>query len=200
MLEGGCLPQYVDLCILPEEKVRRLADRLRKTKRKKERKGSFCQPRDRRRKFVPDASGDYLDAGILRDVRRLGHLPRRFWRPQSEEDKAECRLADRIRKSRGKLLPATLIFLKNLGSADRRMQGDTSLAGGGVHPADERPPRDARLLDEVSRLGHLPKLFQNPRSEKKTRQSTDWQTEKDKNSQRQAFAGNADLLAGIQVG
>ena len=61
------------------------------------------------------------------------------------------------------------------GTAERRMQEDGSSAGGGAHPADDQlPPLDARILKEVRRLGRLPKLFNDPRSqEEKAEHSTD---------------------------
>ena len=40
-----------------------------------------------------------LDAGIMRDVRILGRLPKEIGNAQTEEAKAERRLAERIRKS-----------------------------------------------------------------------------------------------------
>ena len=107
-----------------------------------------------------------LDAGILEEVCRLGHLPRRPYDPRSEEDEAEERLADRTRKSIGKLLPATLTFLKELASANRRIRTKISSVAGGDLPADnELPPLDFDILMDVWRLGHLPRLVYDLHSE-----------------------------------
>ena len=54
-----------------------------------------------------------LDFRVLMDVCRLGHLPKLFSDPRTEEDRAEHRLADRIRKTKVKLLPTTLKFLRD---------------------------------------------------------------------------------------
>ena len=96
------------------------------------------------------------DARTLRDVRRLGHLPKNFDNPQVEEDKAENRLADRIQKSCDKVLTATLTILKDILLNDQVRK---------VRRLDQPPPLDAGILEDVRRLGHLPKLFNGPRSE-----------------------------------
>ena len=86
--------------------------------------------------------GDQLplvDARILRDVRRLGRLPKRLNDPRSQEEKAEHRLADRIRTSWKRLLPTTQASLEEFGSLLPRLY--------------------AQIRQAVHRLGRLPERF-----------------------------------------
>ena len=82
-----------------------------------------------------------VDARILEDVRRLGRLPKLFNDPRSQEEKAEHRLADRIRKFWKKLLPTTLASLEEFG------------------PLPLLPRLDAQIRQAVRRLGRLPCRF-----------------------------------------
>ena len=91
-----------------------------------------------------------LDASILRAVRGLGRHPVEMNDPKTEEAKAETRLALRIRKNRGKLLPETRACLEGF-------RAERASASGCVHLADDQPPPlDAGIMRDVRILGRLP--------------------------------------------
>ena len=60
--------------------------------------------------------GTPLDAGFLEEVRRLGRWPQMFNHRRSEEDNAEHKLADRLRKLKHKLSPTTLQSMEEIDS------------------------------------------------------------------------------------
>ena len=66
-----------------------------------------------------DASLPSLDAGILKDVRKLGRRPRELrnkHRELTDEEKFERLLAEQIRRNRDKLLPTTQVSLEEMQS------------------------------------------------------------------------------------
>ena len=99
-----------------------------------------------------------LDAGILDDVRNLGRFPKEISNAKTEAEIADRKLVERIRKAKSKLLPGTRKYLGILSTRS----GDRLAKRHCVHPTLEGPPPlDAGILDDVRKLGRLPRELRN---------------------------------------
>ena len=96
------------------------------------------------------ANAPSLDEFILNAVRKLGRLPRELrnkHRGLIDEEKFERLLAERVRRNRDKLLPATRKYLIRLSTSCADSPADGLHGGGGD---DCSPPSRRRRLRQLS--------------------------------------------------
>ena len=138
-------------------KVEKLPTALESASSRKRRRCSPCAYSAGGGAHPADDELPALDFRVLMDVCRLGHLPKLFSDPRTEEDRAEHRLADRIRKSKVKLLPTTQKFLRD--NAEGRLADRKRKSLGPLLPTTQsflKDEAERRLVDrEREREGEL---------------------------------------------
>ena len=92
---------------------------------------------------------------ILEQVEQLGHYPKRFKKPTTDKERAENSLAKKISKEWSKLSDATQAELA-------RLQKETK----GKDAEAEAPNQGQDILEQVEQLGHYPKRFKKPTTDK----------------------------------
>ena len=107
---------------------------------------SAAQPASKKRALDCDPSGGASGsaappATLLEQVEQLGHYPKRCKKPKTDKERTENSLADKISKQWSKLDNATKAELTRL-------------------------KQPATLLEQVERLGHYPKRFEKPATDK----------------------------------
>ena len=110
------------------------------------------QPVSKRNKLSINPSGGASGsaeqpATLLEQVEQLGHYPKRYKNPATDKERAENSLAKKISMQWTQLDDATRVELTRL-----------------QQPASAERP--ATLVDKVKQLGHYPKRFQKPATDK----------------------------------
>ena len=94
-------------------------------------------------------------ATLLEQVEQLGHYPKRFKKPTTDKERAENSLAKKISKQWSMVSDASQAELA-------RLQKETK----GQAAEAEAPNQGQDILEQVEQLGHYPKRFKKPTTDK----------------------------------
>ena len=121
---------------------------------------SAAQPASKRSKPSTDPSGGASGsaaqpATLLEQVEQLGHYPKRFKKPTTDTERAENSLAKKISKQWSMLSDVTQAELA-------RLQKETKGKDAEAEPQNQGQD----ILEQVEQLGHYPKRFEKPATDK----------------------------------